>query len=586
VKILLAKVTRSRKGHPIRAEGTVDADSPVLGRGADCAIHLPDPRVALAHATISGAAGARRVSAIGTAALNVDGRRVGDLALAPGTQFEVGPYLLTVEEPPAGADLALSYELVRPLPEGITEIAAKSRLSLDASGVSKRSLAWLAFVLIAGLFLVLPVFNATTPVMRALTADLKVSPDIAWNPGPLSSAHQWLTYDCGACHKLPFQRVRDAECLKCHENMPGHVHDQALQTALFGATRCAECHLDHLGAKAPVRADALLCQTCHQDIKSALSKMKGALAETTLPNVGDFDAADAASRHPEFRLTLWRGPKPEDVVRVKQSDKAALVETSGLKFPHDVHLKPGLKGPDGRETLKCATCHAPDAGEHGFVPVSMERHCLRCHELRFEPAVTSRQVPHGSVEDAWLLIQEFYANVSLANVAVDTVDTGAVERRVPNASEAIVTEEQRRRALAFAQHKAQQVGADLFEKRVCVTCHDVRRSDAAAREDRNAAPWTVAPVHVNRSWLPHGRFDHAKHKTAQSECKDCHHAERSHKSSDVLIPDIASCRTCHTGTTPVAGKVVSTCISCHGYHLDASGARIRPNPAAFGVIKQ
>ena len=192
-------------------------------------------------------------------------------------------------------------------------------------------------------------------------------------------------------------------------------------------------------------------------------------------------------------------------MRVKQSDKAALVETSHLKFPHDTHLKPGLKGPDGRETLKCASCHAPDSGRaRASCRSAWTATACAVTSCAFEPAVTSRQVPHGSVEDAWLLIQEFYANVSLANVAVDTVDTGAVERRVPNASEAIVTEEQRRRALAFAQHKAQQVGADLFEKRVCVTCHDVRRSDAAADGDRSAAPWTVAPVHVAGTWLPHG----------------------------------------------------------------------------------
>ena len=140
------------------------------------------------------------------------------------------------------------------------------------------------------------------------------------------------------------------------------------------------------------------------------------------------NAADFAALHPEFQLTLWRGPNDDDVIRVKQSDKEQLVELSNLKFPHDVHLKPGLKGPDGRENLKCASCHAPDTSDRGFVPVDMNRDCLRCHELRFEPAVSSRQVPHGSVEDAWLLIQEFYANISLGNVPVDTVDTGSIQR--------------------------------------------------------------------------------------------------------------------------------------------------------------
>ena len=574
MKIQLIKVTRSRKAQPIRAERTIDADSPLLGRGAQCAIHLSDPRVALEHASISGGVGGCRISAIGGATLNVDGRLAGELVLAPGARFDIGPYLLSVEEPAAGSDLALTYELVRPLPDGASEIAAQSRLGLHTTGISKRALAWVAFIVILLVFLALPVINATMPMLRVLTASLKISPDVVWNPGPLASVHQWLTYDCGACHRTSFLRVRDHECLACHEHMPGHVHDQALQTRLFGATRCADCHRDHLGAQAPVRADAALCQDCHADIKRAL-------AETTLENVGDF-----AALHPEFRLTLWRGPKAEDVVRVKQSNKAALVESSHLKFPHDTHLKPGLKGPDGRETLKCRSCHAPDAGEHGFVPVSMERHCVRCHELRFEPAVTSRQVPHGSVDDAWLLLQEFYANVSLTNGAVDTVDPGAIRRQVPAATDAIVTDEQRRRAMAFARHKAQQVGADLFEKRVCVACHEVRRNEAAAQGDRNAAPWTVTPVHVARAWLPHGRFDHAKHKTSQSDCKDCHQAERSHRSGDVLIPDIASCRVCHAGNTPIAGKVVSTCISCHGYHLDATGARIRPEPAAFGVIRQ
>jgi len=574
VKIQLVKVTRSRKGHPIRAESTVEADTLAVGRGAQCAIHLSDPRVALEHGTIYFGDGARRIAGVGGAALTVDGRVVGDLVLAPGASFEIGPYLLTVEEPAAGYDLTLSYELVRPLPDGLSEIVAKSRFSLEEEGVSKRSMAWVAFIVIALLFVAVPVINAVMPPLRALTADLKISPDVVWNPGPLSAGHAGLSYDCGACHRTPFLRVRDHECLACHEKMPGHVHDPVLQAQLFGGTRCAECHIDHRGAEEPVRADSALCQTCHADIKRAF-------ADTKLENVTDF-----AKSHPAFRLTLWRGPKPEDVVRVRQTDKAQLVEASNLKFPHDTHLKPGLKGPDGHETLTCGSCHVPEPGDRSFVPVEMERHCLRCHELRFEPAITSRQVPHGSVEDAWLLIQEFYANVSIGNVPVDTVDTGAVKRALPMASEAIVTDDQRRRALSFARGKAVQVGIDLFEKRVCVQCHDVHRSPAAKPGQEGGVPWVVAPVHVASTWMPKARFDHGKHKTAQSECKDCHHVERSHHSADIAIPDIESCRACHAGEAPAAGKVVSTCISCHGYHLAADGPRPRPVPAASPGTKQ
>ena len=148
------------------------------------------------------------------------------------------------------------------------------------------------------LFLLAPVFNAVTPPLRALTAELKITPDVAWNPGPLSSGHAALTYDCGACHATPFLRVRDKACLACHKDMPGHVHDRSLQARLFGGTRCAECHADHVGADAPLRADAGLCLACHADLKRVYAEAKS-------EDVGDF-----AKDHPEFRPTLWRGPEP------------------------------------------------------------------------------------------------------------------------------------------------------------------------------------------------------------------------------------------------------------------------------------
>jgi hypothetical protein len=266
---------------------------------------------------------------------------------------------------------------------------------------------------------------------------------------------------------------------------------------------------------------------------------------------------------------------------VKQSDKAQFVESSNLKFPHDQHLKPGVRSPKGRVTLECGSCHVPDTSERGFVPIEMKKHCIECHTLEFEPAVTSRQVPHGSVDEALLSMQEFYANISLSNVAVDTVDSGEIDRSLPKPSAGIVTDEQRKRALAFARFKAERVGSDLFEKRVCISCHDVRRSSSEPQGGASAVSWTVAPVHIAATWMPKARFDHAKHRTTQ--CKDCHRVERSRRSSDIAIPDIESCRDCHAGSTPIAGKVVSTCISCHGYHLIEASARKRPVPAPGGV---
>ena len=566
MRILLAAITRNRKGQPVRTERVIEADSPAVGRGAQCVIHLPDPRVALEHATIFTAGGARRIAGVGTALLVVEGRQEGELVLAPGSRFEIGPYQFVVEMPPAGVDLALAYELTRPLPDDLAEIKSRSRVSLAEGGPSKRKAAWVLFSAFAFLFLLIPILNAVTPPLRKLTSGAALTPDLAWNPGPLSVGHAELTHECGACHAIAFVRVRDRSCLACHENMPGHIRDAALQAKLFSGTRCAQCHQDHKGDVAPVPTDPALCSNCHGDLKRVM-------AATELRDVTDF-----ATDHPEFKVTLWRGDgvKP---ARIVQTDKAELREQGNLKYPHDVHLKQNIRGPKGRVTLDCRSCHEADAAGRSFLPVEMKKHCVDCHTLEFEPAVTTRQVPHGSVQEALLTMQEFYANIALSNVAVDSVDTGDIRRGIPKPSAGIVTEEQKKRALAFARAKAEQVGADLFEKRVCIVCHDVRRTQSP--QGSGDVPWTVAPVHVTGIYMPEARFDHAKHRT--SRCDECHEVARSKSSADVKLPDIRSCRVCHAGNAPQPNKVVSPCVTCHAYHLPGTvrTRRAVAVPAAF-----
>ncbi|HVO87303.1 MAG TPA: hypothetical protein VMV45_02085 [Casimicrobiaceae bacterium] len=558
MKILLATIARNRRGQPVRSERIVEAESPAVGRGAQCVIHLPDPRVALEHATIFTAQGARRIAGVGTALLVVEGRPEGELVLAPGSRFEIGPYQFVVESPPAGVDLALAYELVRPLPDDLAEIKARSTFSLGDAGVSKRKAAWVLFGMFVLFFLAVPAITSITPPLRKLTAGAALAPDVAWNPGPLSTGHAGLSHDCGACHAVAFLRVRDRSCIACHERTPGHVRDAVLQAKLFAGTRCAECHHDHKGEEPPVPTDPALCVSCHAHLKDIL------------PSTALRDATDFATDHPEFKITLWRGDNVPPA-RIVQTAKTDLVERSNLKYPHDVHLKPGVRGPKGRVTLECRSCHLPDAAGKSFLPIDMKKHCVDCHTLEFEPAVTARQVPHGSVEEALLTMQEFYANIALSNVAVDTIDTGDIRRGIPKPSAGIVTEEQKKRALAYARAKAEQVGVDLFEKRVCIVCHDVRRTPAP--QGRGDVQWTVAPVHLTGIFMPEARFDHSKHRTAK--CEECHRVARSKSSADVNLPDIESCRVCHAGHEPAPNKVVSDCVSCHAYHLPGE-MRIRP----------
>ena len=49
--------------------------------------------------------------------------------------------------------------------------------------------------------------------------------------------------------------------------------------------------------------------------------------------------------------------------------------------------------------------------------------------------------------------------------------------------------------------------------------------------------------------------------------ESCHAAETSLVSSDILMPDIASCQTCH-GDEHTDDQLVSVCLDCHSFHLD------------------
>ncbi len=67
-------------------------------------------------------------------------------------------------------------------------------------------------------------------------------------------------------------------------------------------------------------------------------------------------------------------------------------------------------------------------------------------------------------------------------------------------------------------------------------------------------------------WFPHSTFAHDVHARAGETCQDCHaEAAKSEKREDLLLPDLASCQTCHS----TSGGARDTCVTCHGYHRDS-----------------
>ncbi len=558
LKCQVVTITRNRKGQPVRAARVVAGDPITLGRSAEASIHLPDPRVHLHHALIRNNDLGKLYLEGQDAAIDVNGELQSRAKLRRGAQILIGPYRI-IPEPPTGPDhdFGLAIELVQPFPQDLGDLRARSRTSLSATWLPKRSVAWAAFAMVALLSLALPIAYATSPRFRekaagSLPASVgRVAWDVAWDPGPLSAGHQTLSLRCDACHQAPFERVPDRACVKCHAATGSHVKEAAVSRGVFLDARCAECHREHKGERALARTDAALCVDCHGEIEARFPK-------STLAAVSDF-----ASAHPSFALYMVNA-RTGETERVAADQASSRVEESGLKFPHATHLNPkGVRTPRGPRVLECAQCHRPDLLGVRFEPVKMVEDCSECHRLEFEPAQSTRQAPHGKPEEILISLREFYARIALGDRAIDVTLVNDLLRR-PIAD---VTRLEHRKALAWAEQKAQAVATNLIEVRVCVQCHQVRRETdrvAPAAGSEGGLHWSIEPVKITAHWLQGAFFDHKSH--AQAACDKCHDVRTSVKSADISIPALATCRSCHSGAKAVKGKVRSACEMCHSFH--------------------
>lgn len=566
MKILLVTITRNKKGQIARSERTISVDFLRIGRGADCALHLPDPRVALHHASIRSAETGLHYIDAADGLLMFDGSFERSGRLEDNRQIVLGPYEIAVLPTPAGHDLALSLELADPLKDSVAEVRGNVRAGLERTWLSKRLFSAVGFVLILLVFLAWPAYNATAPGGRAAAKHQALTADAAWDVGELSSAHANFGRDCGKCHQQPFVQVKNGACEDCHARIGWHFPldtpaAQAVHERVFPGARCAACHRDHKGENGLVRTDSSLCTDCHRDLARRHP-------QSASPDISDF-----AKDHPAFKLSILRpGQRGTDAivqVPMANSISSRAVENSGLKFPHALHLaKQGVRGPDGRAVLDCKNCHTPDEAGLRFKPTTMKDHCQACHSLEFEPAVTSRQVPHDPVEKVVAAVTEFYAQTALADTPIDVVlDAGSVRQPVRPGERA--TEGRRQAALAWATDKAAKITREIFEVRVCFQCHQITPVAAKVGEP---ATWQIAPVAITQHWLPKSRFPHRNHNTV--ECHNCHDVSGSKTSSDIAIPGIDTCRECHAGNERTRDKARGTCETCHGFHTGSHKAGV------------
>lgn len=448
----------------------------------------------------------------------------------------------------------------------------------------RRPLAWLLFLPILLGFLIVPIMASewATPAKvpsanKAVAQTVKgqivpsvlntqgnphtlLALDKSWNPGPLDAVHQAWQGDCQACHTGNFSRVKDESCESCHQHMGLHVAKADLPKTHFTEGRCASCHHDHKGLNSLAEQNRHFsgsdCAACHSHIKDTAPETK------TLP------VADFAKEHPAFRLTLATGPDQGDLTRVRMEPGHALGEKTSFKFPHDVHLDPkGVDGPNKKVVMVCSDCHTPADTPTGFLPVTMEKNCQSCHTLNFEPALPDRQVPHGPVQAVLSTVDEFYSYLAVHPEERNRINALRGQLRT-RPGEKDPQRSMLQNLSGNPRAQATLATRELFEKTACVVCHTVEKVPGTGNTKTSGAylpQYKIDPMPVQHSWMPMAKFSHKAH--AFDKCESCHAATTSKKASDVLMPDINSCRTCHAGAKAETNKVKSDCGLCHGYHL-------------------
>jgi hypothetical protein len=113
------------------------------------------------------------------------------------------------------------------------------------------------------------------------------------------------------------------------------------------------------------------------------------------------------------------------------------------------------------------------------------------------------------------------------------------------------------RVLTPAQWVAERTAdaEELLWRKTCKQCHLLLlRANSSLPE--------IAPAQATEIWLRHAKFDHDAHRSFS--CVGCHEEGlTSTETSDILVPGIANCKTCHA---PGPDHAESRCFECHTYH--------------------
>jgi hypothetical protein len=419
-----------------------------------------------------------------------------------------------------------------------------------------------------------------------------------YSSGRLSEPHAIFETQCAACHVQTAgsysAKAENSACLACHD---GPVH-HAEQTKTLN---CAECHVEHRGKINLAAASNQSCANCHSDLRA------NGGAGHYASNIRSFEDG-----HPQFAA-------------LKESAR----DLGTIKLNHMLHMKPIRRSATGPNVqLECSDCHRtataamksawiyadaeyvaqsvtytdknefkaahspglaprnPSTGRELMAPVKFATACASCHLLTFDKRF-DEGVPHDKPEVVHtFLLKKFSDYITAHPAELHEMQDPAREltgKPLPPRMRTLT-------APQWIQEKV-AVAEELLSHKTCAQCHQMNRQDLP---DTKIARWSesanakssalsssrvvaiqigdIAPANTTLRWLPHSKFDHAAH--TGFTCTSCHEkALGSAESSDILIPGIATCKTCHA---PGPDHAESRCFECHTYHDWAQRKEVKP----------
>lgn len=421
----------------------------------------------------------------------------------------------------------------------------------------KRTKFWLS--------LLLPLLALVWITSRGLSGDHRV-----YSSGRMSQAHAVLEKECAACHVRQSgsfsAKAGDSACLSCHD---GPVHHAANKNSLA----CASCHIEHRGRINITAASNQACAECH----------------------GSLDAVDGKSHYANHVRSLEDG-HPQFAALEGPPDPGT------IKLNHAIHLKPIRRGPNGPlVNLECGNCHhapaadadltyadpnyraaivsykdsdellpaqagilsppKPTSGRELMATVKFANACSSCHLLTFDKRF-EEGVPHDQPE----VVHAFLVRKFREYIAAHPSETRVT--RDPNRDLTGKSLPPDVRVLTPAQWVTERTAEaqDLLWRKTCNQCHAL---NFGVRPDSLA---NIAEAKTTTRWMPYAKFDHSAH--TGFTCVSCHEkALTSTETTDILLPGIATCRTCHA---PGPNHAESRCFECHTYHDWSKRKEVKP----------